>query len=61
MFMTLAAQPGMTSLLEKPSSITRYRRALEVGYQPDIRNALANIIRFTLNEHLYKVQRDRLR
>lgn len=23
-----------------------------IGYQPDIRNALANIIRFTLNEHL---------
>ena len=47
MFMTLMAQPGMTSLLKKPPLITTYRRAIEVGYQPDVRNALANIIRFT--------------
>lgn len=51
----------MTSLLEKPSLITTYRRAIKVGYQPDICKALANIIRFTVNEQLYKLQGDRLR
>ena len=58
--MTLVAQPGMTSLLEKPSLTPTYRRAIEVGYQPDVCKALANIIRFTLNEQLYKLQGDRL-